>query len=392
MARVLRPELEAAIESAGGIAREVLAPNAERVDRENAYPYESTAAVRSSGLLGLLVPREYGGLEADPRTFCRIVFELGRACPSTAMIFVMHCGVTRNIGLYGGEPTRRRFLPRIAAGELFFSSSRNEPQASATQGYIGELKESLTPTPDGGYVFNTMKFFVSGSTGVDYFGTTGRVVGSRPGEGELWVLIDARDPGLEVVENWDTLGMRATRSNYVYFRDCVVEPDAMLGRPGPPIFGDYAVFGQAVVSLAIGQNAFDFGVRFLRGEVGEIHQGNLAGDVNAQREIGECELLLDAAKMVIHQASLAIERGSRPEIAAAIQRVWYHSRIVGSDVPYRILQVVGGRGAYRRLPLERFVRDGETIALMGPSRPSLATGIGKAMLGDGPKFEGCWLD
>src|SRR5436305_1584567 len=122
MTRGLRPELEAAIESAGRIAREVLAPNAEQVDRENAYPYESTAAVRSSGLLGLLVPRDYGGLESNPRTFCRIVFELGRACPSTAMIFVMHCGVARNIGVYGGEATKRRFLPRIGAGELLFSS------------------------------------------------------------------------------------------------------------------------------------------------------------------------------------------------------------------------------------------------------------------------------
>ena len=82
MTRGLRPELEAAIESAGRIAREVLAPNAEQVDRENAYPYESTAAVGSSGLLGLLVPRDYGGLESNPRTFCRIVLQ--RTCNQRA--------------------------------------------------------------------------------------------------------------------------------------------------------------------------------------------------------------------------------------------------------------------------------------------------------------------
>jgi len=343
--RTVRPELEAAIETAERVAREVLAPNAEAVDRDNAFPEASIAALRASGLLALLVPREYGGLETDPRTYCKIAFELGRACPSTAVIFVMHCGVTRNITVNGDQATQRRFLPRIASGELLFSSSRNEPSASATQGYVGQLKESLRPTPDGGYIFNTMKFFVSGSSGVDYFGTTGRVVGSAPGEGELWVLIDGKDPGLEVVENWDTLGMRGSRSNYVYFRDCVVEPDAKLGQPGKPIFGDYGVFGQALVSLAIGQNALDFGIKFLRGEVGEVRDVDLAGDPNAQREIGECELLLDAAKMVLHQASLAIERGNRDDIAAAIRRVWYHSRITAGDVPYRLLQLVGGRGA-----------------------------------------------
>src|SRR6266705_424325 len=153
MVSALRPELEAAVETAGRVAREVLAPKAEAVDRDNAFPYDSLAALRSSGLLSLLVPRDYGGLETDPRTYCKIVFELGRACPSTAVIFVMHCGVTRNISLYGDQATRRRFLPRIASGELLFSSSRNEPTASATQGYVGQLKESLKPTPDGGYIF-----------------------------------------------------------------------------------------------------------------------------------------------------------------------------------------------------------------------------------------------
>ncbi len=138
--RSIRPELQEAVERATTIAREVLAVHAEAVDRSGAFPEASVAALRSSGLLGILVPREYGGLEADPRTYCRVVMELGRACPSTSMIFVMHCGVGRNIELNGGVATRRRFLPRMASGELLISSARNEPTASATQGYVGALR------------------------------------------------------------------------------------------------------------------------------------------------------------------------------------------------------------------------------------------------------------
>src|SRR5262249_26078774 len=164
------------------------------------------------------------------------------------MIYVMHCGVVRNMTRWAGEATKRRFLPRIASGEILICSNRNEPQASTTQGYIGALQESLTPTPDGGYIFSSSKFFATGSTGADYFCVLGRVIGSNEGEGELWVLIPGDDPGIEIIENWDTLGMRATRSNYVNYHDCKIEPDAMLGQPSSGQFGDYTVLGQALVS------------------------------------------------------------------------------------------------------------------------------------------------
>jgi alkylation response protein AidB-like acyl-CoA dehydrogenase len=384
-------ELQEAAERAERIAREVLAPNAARVDREAAWPAESIAAIRASGLLGLLVPEEYGGLGSDPFTFCRVVRAFGRSCPSSAMIYVMHCGKVRDITRYAHQPTQRKFLPRIAAGELLLCSNRNEPGASATHGYIGELTESLTPQPDGGYRFNCTKFFASGSSGADYFCVMGRVKGAPPGRDELWVLIPRDDPGLEVVESWDTLGMRGTRSNWVHYRDCRVEPDASLGEPSSGQFGDYTILGQAVVALAIGESALDFAVRFLRGEL-ECSSGlRLDQDPNAQREVGELELILNAVRMICHQACLALATGDAAVIRPAINRAWYYMRLAGSDVPARALQAVGGRAIDRGLPLERYVRDGESIALMGPHRGSLAIGVGKTLLGDGPRFPDFWL-
>jgi alkylation response protein AidB-like acyl-CoA dehydrogenase len=308
------------------------------------------------------------------------------------MIFNMHCGVARNIVNYGPDETRMRFLPAVARGEVLFCSIRNEPNASATQGYKGGLQESLTPLPEGGYRYTCRKFFATGSSEADYMAAYGRLVGSAPGEAEQWVLIPRDDPGVEVIENWDTLGMRATRSNYVNFTDCYVAPDAVISEPGLPIFGDLVVVGQGVVSLAIGESAVDFAVRYLRGEIDE--QGvNLADDPHAQREIGELELLLDSARLVFHQACRAIDQGEHErDRAPEVHRAWYHARIVGADVPQRVLALVGGRGTYRRFPLERHLRDGETIALMGPSRASLASGIGKARLGPGPHFESLWLE
>lgn len=386
------PALLEAIERAQAIARDVLEPHAEQVDREAAFPTASVAAIRESGLLGLLVPTEYGGLGSDPWTFSKVVMALGRADPSTAMIYVMHCGVVRNMTRWASEATKRRFLPRVARGELLICSNRNEPQASTTQGYIGELKESLTPTPDGGYRFTATKFFATGSSRADYFCVLGRVAGAPPERSELWVLIPGDDPGIEVVENWDTLGMRGTRSNYVHYRDCRIEPDAMLGRPSSGQFGDYTILGQALVSLAIGESALDFGCRYLRGETPESSNVELAREVNAQREVGELELVLDATRMICHQACLALERGRDELIRPAVQRAWYYSKPPAAEVPHRVLHLVGGRGIFRRMPLERLLRDGESIALMGPSMHALATGIGKAALGPGPRFEGLWLD
>lgn len=403
LARSTRPELQAALERASAIARDVLAVHAERVDRDGAFPNESIAALRSSGLLGILIPRAYGGLEADPWTYCGVLMELGRACPSSAMIFAMHCGVGRNIHLNGSEATRRRFLPRMAGGELLVCSARNEPEASTTQGYGGAIREGLRPMPNGGYRLTTTKFFATGSTGADYFSPLARLVGGEPGKSELYVLVARDDPGLEVEETWDTLGMRATRSNHVHFRDCVVEPDAAIGEPGPERIADLVLLGQAVVSVAVAEAALDWGVAFLRGEVGETradvpparrHLATLdrSGDPNVRREIGELELILDATRMMFHQACLVIERGEERVSGPAIQRAWYYSKVAGAQIPQRVLEAVGGRGIDRRRPLERLVRDGETIVLMGPNRAALATNVGRERLGPGPHFRSLWLD
>ena len=379
------------MERASTIADDILAVHADAVDRTGRFPEESIAALRASGLMGILVPRAYGGLEADPWTYCQVLMELGRACPSSTMIFAMHCGVGRNIHLNATEVTRRRFLPRMASGELLVCSARNEPAANTTQGYGGAIRESLRPAPGGGYRLTATKFFATGASGADYFSPLARLVGGEPGESELYVLVARDDPGLEVEESWDTLGMRATCSHHVHFRDCVVEPDAAIGEPGPERIADYVFLGLAVVAVAVAEAALDFGVGFLRGETGEAGGIDRSADPNARREIGELELILDATKMIFHQACLAIERGDERVSGPAIQRAWYYSKLAGARIPQRILDVVGGRGIHRREPLERLVRDGETIVLMGPNRAALATNVGRERLGPGPYFENLWL-
>ena len=386
-----RPGLAQTVELAAKVASEVLAPNAAEVDRTGAYPTASVAALRRSGLLALLVPTEYGGLGGDAFTYARVVMALGRTCASSTMIFVMHNSVVRNITRRAGEATRRRFLPAVARGECLFSSNRNEPEGSTTQGYIGNLRESLTPLPDGGYSFTTTKHFATGSTGADYLSVLGRLVGSAPGEGELWVLVDRDDPNLEIVEDWDALGMRGTRSNLVHYNGCTIAPDATIGVPGPPLFGDYTTVGQAVVSLAIAENALEFGLRFLRGEVGEVRGVDLTRDANVQSGIGEQESLIDAARMMIYQLCQALELGDREVIQQTQYRAWWIAKKAGSEVPLRILQLLGGRGSYRRFPLERYLRDGATVNLMGQGPDSLAAVIGRASLVRGPGYRGLWL-
>ena len=391
MATATRPDLEAAVERARQIAREVLAPHAARVDREAAWPTESIDAIRQSGLLGLLVPTEYGGLGADPWTFCQVVRLLARACPSTTMIYVMHCGKVRDITRFAHEPTKRKFLPRVARGEILFCSSRNEPEASATHGYIGELSVSLRREPDGGYRLNCTKFFTSGSSGADYFGVLGRVEGAPAGQDELWVIIPRTAPGLEVVEDWDTLGMRGTRSNWVHYRNCRVEPEDTMGEPSAGQFGDYTLLGQVVATVGIAEEAVEFAVRYLRGQTEASSHLPLDRDPNAQREIGELELIVNAAQMICYQACQALLTEDEEVIRPAINRAWYYMRLVGADVPQRALQAAGGRALDRHLPLERLVRDGQSIALMGPHRGALAIGVGKLRLGDGPPFPDFWL-
>src|SRR5438105_13699351 len=128
----LGPQHEAFRTSVREIAQGVVAPLAEEVDREHLFPEEAISAAASAGLMGVLIPQEYGGAGLDALAFTLCIEELAQACASTAVIVDVHTSVgSEPILLFGSEEQRRRWLPPLASGELLGACALTEPAAGS---------------------------------------------------------------------------------------------------------------------------------------------------------------------------------------------------------------------------------------------------------------------
>jgi alkylation response protein AidB-like acyl-CoA dehydrogenase len=196
---------------------EAAAPHAARHDREASFVAEGFEAVRALGYGVIAVPRELGGAGHDLATVCQAQAIMARYCANTALAIAMH---QHNVLAMSwrwrlGDHAVERILRRIAAGNFILSSS----------GAVNPANPGVTATPvDGGLLVSGAKRFVSGVPGADVIVTMARV---DDGE-QRWtttVIIPTSDPGTEIIDDWDAMGMRGSGSNPVRFSEVFV-PEA----------------------------------------------------------------------------------------------------------------------------------------------------------------------
>ncbi|MGF1425357.1 acyl-CoA dehydrogenase family protein [Kitasatospora sp. LaBMicrA B282] len=214
---------ESALAGVLGTARE----HAEKVDREAVFPAESMAALRASGLMGMFVPREYGGLGDDLHAYTQIASRLAAACASTAAIWTMHAFQVDGLSRFAGDRLRQAVLPTIAAGGTYLASVTTEARKGA------DLFTAEAPLTwrDGRADFERDAPVVTGGRHAEAFLITlRRTPEAQPHEVSL---VYAERAQLRIGEHgeWDPLGMRGTESIGLTISGSV-SPDQVVGQPG----------------------------------------------------------------------------------------------------------------------------------------------------------------
>src|SRR5829696_2406668 len=220
----LGDEEAALIDKAHRFGARVLARRAAQHDRDGTFPIENFRDMHPEGLLRICVPKEHGGLGASFRTYCLAAAELGRYCGATALSWNMHVCSTLWTGALAddlemsaqerAEHNMRRQLHyrRIVENGALYSQPFSEGGAAAA----GAAAFGTEAKPiDGGYLINGKKIFASLSGAADYYGIlcTERAAGEEASRrNTLYLAVPANAPGVQVVGDWDPLGMRATVS------------------------------------------------------------------------------------------------------------------------------------------------------------------------------------
>lgn len=378
----LTDEQAALLDRVRVLAATRFAPRAAAYDRDARFPVENYADLRDAGLLAICIPRAQGGLGASYQTYSLAGAEIGRHCGATALSWNMHVCSTLWSGPLAddldmpdadrAEHARRRALHyrRIVEDGAVYSQPFSEGGAAAA----GQAAFGTEARPvDGGWVVNGKKIFASLSGHADYYGVlcTERAGDAKPSRrNTLYLAVPARAGGVSVSGDWDPLGMRGTVSRTLHFADVFVDRDAAL-MPRGVYFQAASRWPHMFLTLSptymgLAQAAYDFTVRYLRGEAPGTPPVKRRMYPTKQLAVAEMRVKLEAAKCLWFQAVTEAGAGPSPD---QVMRAWaaqYSTMEVANDLARLAIRTCGGQGMLRSLPLERLYRDSRCGSLMLP--------------------------
>jgi alkylation response protein AidB-like acyl-CoA dehydrogenase len=344
------------------VAQKELKPLATRWDRSHEFPWDSMKLLAQVGVLGLTVPQAYGGLGASWFEAVLAIEEIARACYQTAMAALGELGVqTQAIVHYGSDAHKERYLPAIARGDLICAICMTEPDAGSDVGSI--VTRATEDANADGYLINGGKVLISRADVAGVFLTFVRF-GTAPGSrGVGAVLIDRDTPGLEIGPGEETLGGELLFP--VYYRDVRVPNEAVLVKEQGFRKLMTAFNGQrclnAAISLGQAQGAFDEALSYVdkRKQFGQ----RLADFQGIQWLLADMAIELDAARLLIYRAASNAGAGLPDPIEAAKAKAFANE--VAIRVSNQAMQLFGGHGYLKSMPVERYVRGARFGALAG---------------------------
>jgi alkylation response protein AidB-like acyl-CoA dehydrogenase len=368
------------IDIAATLGREKFAPRAAQIDRDAVFPFENFADMRAAGLLKICVPRDQGGLGADFATYVMVAAEIGRHCGATALTWNMHVCSTMWAGFIADAldmtPAQRSEHERIRAihfkrvveeGKVYAQPFSEGGSAAAGKSPFGTLARKV----DGGYLVTGRKIFASLSGAADYYGALCTL--DKPDatvRDSMYLAVPADAPGVSVSGPWDPLGMRGTVSRTLDFKDVFVPDEACL-MPEGLYFQAAQRFPHMFATLSptymgLGQAAYDFTVKYLRGEMPGTPPVKRRMYPTKQIAVADMRIKLEQTRSLFLQnardARVDPDRDTRMRLYAAHYSIMENA----NDLARLAIRTCGGQGMLKSLALERIYRDSRCGSLMLP--------------------------
>jgi alkylation response protein AidB-like acyl-CoA dehydrogenase len=337
------------------LAQERFAPGAAEADRRMEPPVGNLDVLRDNGFCGLFIPEAYGGQELGVTEMVVVVEEIARACANTAMLYSLTDGATtRTIVEVGTEEQKRRYLPRLAAGEIHAAWSMSEPDAGSDLGAIRARAEERGDH----YILNGEKTWCSCAQLADLFIVFVRISDAPGIRGVGALLVERDSPGLEVGKHLDLIGLRATGMAGLHFHDTPVPRENLIVAPGEMkhllrAFDKDRVGGNPPICLGVASGAVAAITTYLkeRRQFGR----SLSEFQGLQWKVADIVIRLEAARALLYGAARELDEGRHAVADAAITKTFVNEACV--EITNQCMQLAGGYGLSNEFPFERNFRD-----------------------------------
>jgi len=365
------------------LAKELLAGSADEVDRARRFPRQNIQELGRSGLLGLMVPLEYGGAGAGIAEMAQALERMAQGCPSTAMVTLMHYCGTAVIAVKGSVMLKDSVLPAVAHGEHLTTLAFSE----AGSGGHFYMPVSEVRRNGHGLRLTARKTFVTSAGEADsYVVSTRRAGASGPTDLDLY-LVPKATKGFEVEKPFEGLGLAGNASAPMKLENAGLEDGQRLGSEGSgfqtmmEVVLPHFQVGVAAVSLGIATAAFQAASEHVKARKYE-HAGGaaLAAIPRVQFLAAEMALELRSARAYLNETVRRIAAGD-PETMLDVLGVKARAAEAALAVASRAMTLGGGAAFGRRGGLERMFRDAQAASVMAPTTDVLKEFLGKACLG-----------
>lgn len=362
------------------IARERIAPSATERDGNGEFPRECLRSLGEAGLMGAIIAEAQGGSGIGRSVFASIVQELAGACASTALVYISHSIVAKALELFGSEGSKKKWLPGMATGQILGAFAVHEPGSGSN---AGAIRTSAKKDGDS-YIVNGSKIFITSAGEADIYMVLVRTDPDKSPQGMSLLIIEKDAVGLSFGRLEDRMGMRSTSAREMFFSDCRVPAENLIGVEGgiAEIIGKammgWGFFGAAAISVGIAKSATEIAVRHAKertisGQLIGVHQA-------VQSMITDMILGTESAEALLHTCAAKADSSPATAVINALKAKLFASE-TAVRVSDRAVQVLGGHGYCRDFVVERLFRDARGLTLHFKTSEWLRQDIAKAALG-----------
>lgn len=352
-----REDFEQFLDTVQRFVRDRLVPNEARVAEEDAIPESIVDEMKALGFFGLGIPEEYGGLGLSMAEEVLFAFEIAKASPAFRSCFATNVGIgSQAIVIDGTEEQKRRYLPRLASGEIIGSFALTEPSSGSD---AASLRTFARRNGDG-YVLNGTKRYITNAPEAGVFTVMARTDPEKPGaDGISAFIVERNAPGLSIGKPDRKMGQQGAHTADVIFEDCRVPKDALIGGvEGQGFKTAMKVLDKGRLNIAAAcVGAAD---RILSDALGYALDRRQFGKPIAEFQLVQAMLAdsqteLLAARSMVLDAARKRDRGEDVSMEASCCKL-FASEMVGR-VADRAVQIHGGAGYMAEYAVERFYRD-----------------------------------
>lgn len=336
-------------------AEKEVKPLAAEIDETERFPMETVEKMARLGIMGIPVPKQYGGAGADNMLYTMAVEELSRVCATTGVIVSAHTSLCcAPILEHGTEEQKMKYLPKLASGEWIGAFGLTEPNA----GTDASAQQTVAVKEGDHYVLNGSKIFITNASAAQVFIVMAMTDKSKGTKGISAFIVEKGFPGFSIGKKEKKMGIRGSATCELIFENCIVPAENLLGAEGKG-FGiamktlDGGRIGIASQALGIAQGAMDETVRYIkeRKQFGRP----LAKFQNMQFQLADMQTRIEASRLLVRKA--AFKKDSKQNYSADAAMAKLFAAETAMEMTTKAVQYHGGYGYTREYPVERMMRD-----------------------------------